>query len=265
MKLGVNHNISNEEYHSDKEFLSSSAFKMLHKDPSEFYKRYILGEREVATNQSALDFGTCAHLALLEPHLFDSSIAEFTGPIKRGKVFDIFKSDNPGKIILSSNEIQKLNALKEAFLSHPHASILNNCEFEHTLCGIYSSIPVKVRADAINIAGGYIADVKTTGYAGDLDTFKTTVEGLYYDLSAALYCHVAEQIYGRPFDFYFIVLSKNDMSCNIYKTSKHTMSDGILKMRQAAEIYMKCQLTNKWEHENLDTDEVEDKNQIQEV
>lgn len=263
MKLGINENISNKEYHDDREFLSSSALKLLHKDPQAFYKRYMLGEREEVSNQAALDFGTAAHLMLLEPHLYDTDVVVFPGAVRRGKEFDKFKAENEGKLILTNADYMKLTELHNAFIHHPAGPpLLDSCLFEHTMCGILEDMKFKVRADAISIDGGYIVDVKTTAYAGGIEAFRSTLESLYYDLSAALYCEIAKQIYNKPFDFYYIVLSKNDLSCNIYKTSKSTFSIGYERMYEAIKIYKKCLLTNVWEHEILISEVNED---IQEI
>ena len=265
MKLGVNLDVTNADYHSDVEFLSSSAFKLLHKDPQSFYRKYILKERETVSNQAALNFGTVAHLMLLEPHLMEESVAVFDGgPIKRGKAYDEFIRNNEGKIVLSLTEKQKLDALKAAFEAHPNGpQLLAGCEFEYTLCGEINGIKVKCRADAINIERGIIVDVKTTGYGGDKDAFGITLNDLYYDLSAALYCEIAKQVYGKPFDFYFIVLSKSDMTCSLFKTSRPTYNQGLMRLNEAIQILKECRLTNVWEHAMIDTEE--DVNQIQEI
>lgn len=255
--LGTNENISNEEYHGDRNFLSSSSLKLLLQDREAFRRKYILQEiDEPKKNQSALDFGTAAHLMLLEPHLFDSEVVFFNGPRKAGKVFEEFKLQNEGKLILTEVDKMKLDAFKSSFENHHASWILKDCKFEHTMCALLNSTMLKSRADAISIGGGYIVDVKTTGYMGDVETFKQTIENLYYDLSAALYCAIAEKIYKKQFDFYFIVLSKSDMSCNVYKMSKNTMLAGYGKLESAIETYKNCLLTGNWSDVSVEEEEI---------
>ena len=43
LKLGFNEDISNDDYHNDREFVSSSGLKLMLKDPRKFYKNYVLG------------------------------------------------------------------------------------------------------------------------------------------------------------------------------------------------------------------------------
>lgn len=262
MKMGINENISNEDYHADTEYISSSVLKVF-LNPEKFHKKYVLKEKE-NHNQAALDFGTMAHLMLLEPHLFDSAYVIFDGPIRRGKVFDDFKNANSGKIILTPNEVDKLKALKHQFENNEDGpKLLENCLFEHTMCGELDGVAIKTRADAINVDSGYIVDVKTTSYEGDKDSFISTLFSLYYDLSAALYCTIARQIYGKSFDFYYIVLSKSSVSCNIYKTSGSTFEKGIHRLNHALKIYKNYLLTSEYKYESLDSEE--DNKNIQEV
>lgn len=235
LKLGIN-NVTNEEYHSDRNYLSSSVLKTILKDPKEYIEVYINGNKKATNNQAALDFGTAAHLLLLEPHLKDEIIfTEFaTRAVKQYKEEVV---NNPKKLVFPKSDSLKLQALEAAFRNHPHSSILDGCLFEHTIVSMLHDVPVKVRADAINIEKGYIVDVKTTAYSPDPQSFKNVIDMLYYDLSAALYCAVAEQTYNKEFDFYFIVLSKENMQCEIYKASLNTMVHGTQKLSKAMEMY----------------------------
>jgi hypothetical protein len=256
LKLGINQNISNVDYHNDREYLSSSALKLALKDSEKYYSRYILNEKEVVGNQSALDFGTAAHLKILEPHLFHQEIAIFNGPIKRGKIFDEFKLTHPDKLILSKSQNQLLTGLYEAYSNNGDAyELLRDCEFEYTMCGLINDTKIKVRADAINLNLGYIADVKTTGYSGDIETFTQTISDFGYDLSAALYCSVAESIYKTPFDFYYIVLSKIDSTCHVYKTSKKSMAIGKSQVDAAIEKIKRFKLTNNYSNAIIETEQ----------
>lgn len=263
MLLGINKDISNNDYHSDNEFVSSSVLKTILTDKEKFIRKYVNKELDKNSNQSALDFGTAAHLMLLEPHLFYSDVVEFKGLRKAGSAWDQFKSENQNKLIMSSSELLKLDTLKHSFLNHPHGpQMLEGCEFEHTMCESIDGIKVKSRADAISMDKGYIADVKTTGMMADTDSFKTTINSLSYDLSAALYCNIAKMIHNKPFDFYYIVLCKNDLTCHIYKTSKATMEIGQEKLNQSLELYKHFLLTGEVKEIILNSD---NNNEIQEV
>lgn len=257
LKDGVNLYVENQDYHADLTYISSSGLKMVLKTPQAYYNRYILKIPEEIQNKDNLNFGTLAHLMILEPHFFDAAYVEWAGLRKSGKLFKEFKAHYPDKIILNTFELDKLKSLKEAYENHEGAvELITGCEFEFTICSEIDGIKVKARADAINVLGGFICDVKTTSYASDSDTFSDTIQKYEYDLSAALYCKIAEQIYGKPFDFYYIILSKSDLKCNIYKASPIEMSVGGIKVAQAINK-LKYYLQNGFKLDNLIPEAVE--------
>lgn len=249
-------NTTNAEYHADRKYLSSSAIKMLYKDPTEYYDKYVLGNWP-KQNSAALDFGTAAHLAILEPHLFDQQVAVYTGGTRRGKAWDEFKASTD-KLILTLPEKEKLDILMGAYNNCTAAkNLIEGCQFEHTMTASMDDIPVKCRHDAINVSKGYIVDVKTTGYAGDIETFRDTVNELCYDLSGYMYSTIAQLNHGIPFDFYLIVLSKTDLNCMVYRMSRYTFTSGAQKFKSGIETYKKCLLTNNWQRDILSV-EVQD-------
>jgi hypothetical protein len=72
LELGINKDISNDHYHSNKTFFSSSVLKDLLKDKELFHKKYILKEEvERSGPLNAFLFGSYVHTLILEPHLVD--------------------------------------------------------------------------------------------------------------------------------------------------------------------------------------------------
>lgn len=245
LKIGIN-NCTNKEYHSDSTFLSSSDFKLLLKDSSQFYKEKILGQKE-KKESPYFDEGTLTHALILEPEVINSDFAFFDGLRKQGDAYEAFKLQNPGKIYMSKSQKARCDYYVSAFLKRPEAvALLKKGLPEHTICQIYSGMNVKVRCDWINIEDGYIVDVKTSGYPTDLDSFTVTMDQYMYQLSAALYCKIAEIQYGKKFDFYFIAISKKEGDCNVFKLSEATRERGLLQIAQAIQIYKECMATNDW-------------------
>jgi hypothetical protein len=247
MKLSIGLNkCSNAEYHADSEYLSSSNFKTLLTDPEKFYKEKILGEKE-AKQSNSFDEGSLTHSIMLEPHLVSSEFSFFPGKRKQGEAFDIFKAANPGKVIISESQKIRVGLWVEAIKKNKIAmGLLKGGEAEQTICADMNGIPVKIRCDYIIPEQGIIADIKTTAYPIDIDTFRLTVKEWSYDLSASLYAHIAELHYGRKFNFYFIVVGKNELVCEVYKASKKTLETGMLDIAKAASIYKKCKASGVW-------------------
>ncbi len=250
---GLNPQCTNAEYHGDRTHLSSSSLKLVHKDPMAFYKKYVLNEPEEIRNESALTFGTVAHLCLLEPHLIESEVAIYEGARRQGAVWEKFKAENAGKNIILNSEADKLKLLVSAYENNKQATkLMQNVLVEQTYGGVIDGVNVKVRADALNVEAGYIVDVKTTAFSirpeDGVEVFKEVVDGLYYDLSAALYADVIGAYHGKPFDFYFLVLSKSSNNCIVYKASPATLEKGRVRINEAIQTYKNCLETGVWEH-----------------
>jgi hypothetical protein len=240
----------NSDYHADRKYLSSSVLKAVYKSLDIYYNEYILGnKREISTStQSAFDLGSLVHSYILEPDKTLNDFAFFTGFRKAGKEYeDFLAAQNTGKTVVSSAQKQQAEAMIESFKTCDAAkNLISNGFAEQTICGTLKGVPIKVRFDWINVEDGYIADVKTTSYPSEKESFKMTVDGLMYHLSAALYCAMAEQYYGKKFDFYFIVLSKKDRTTDVFKMSEETMQAGIDVMNTALMKYKKAKEINVW-------------------
>ncbi len=242
--------LSNLEYHSDTTHLSSSSLKLLLKSPQEFYKKYILKE---GTNEEKDVFseGSFVHSLILEPETVSTGYAIFAGMRKQGKEWETFKQENAGKILLSAPQVVRCERLAKAHGALKVSTELVRGGFaEHALTAELQSVKCKMRADYINIDKSYIADVKTTSMPSDVELFRQTITQYGYDLSAALYCKIAEANFNKPFAFYFIVLSKADNQCNVYKLSEASANVGYVKVIEALQLYKQCIKTGVWERQN---------------
>ena len=243
---GVYTNLSNDDYHAEKAHMSSSNLKMLLKDTEKFYQEKVLGKKE-NIQKNAFDEGNYAHALILEPELIEDDYAFFPGFRKSGKDWEQFKESNGGKIILSKPQKARVEKWFEAYKQRPEAvELITKSKPEVSLFTELAGVPIKVRADALSVEHGFIADVKTTAYNPEIDSFKLVVENLKYDLSAALYYTAFEKKYGKPFDFYFIVLGKKDIICEVYKASRQTLDKGNLEVMEALNIYKKRLESGDW-------------------
>lgn len=236
---------SNKDYHSNVSHLSSSSLKLLLKDSAKFEQEYILGIKDRIEKDSFTE-GSLVHTLILEPEKI-GEYAVYPGLVKRGKVFEEFKKENSDKVIISAGQMLRCEKLIKGYNRQPLASqMLSSTIREHNMVAELCDVPVKARADAIDTENGRIYDVKTTWLASDIDMFKFTVEDYMYHLSAALYCQIASIVYARPFEFYWIVISKEDGQCHIYKASPDTLSKGNALVVQALVKYKKCKESGIW-------------------
>ncbi len=246
LQLGLN-NCTNAEYHGDKSYISSSGLKTLLESPEKFYKENILGEREPQEENPNFIEGSLTHSLILEPEKVDQEYAFFPGMRKQGKEFEDFKVANEGKVIISAAQSGRCKAYLRAYQNLPTAVNLIKGGFpEYSICQEIKSVPLKMRADYINLDAGYIIDVKTTSHPAEVESFKLTIEQYKYELSAALYALIAETYYGRPFEFYWLVIGKKDFDCQVYRMSPNTRRQGLLLVNKALDVYTKCKATGIW-------------------
>ncbi len=245
---------TNAAYHADRTHLSSSGLKTLLRSAPQFYQEYVLGQKE-QVDKPAFQDGTLLHALILEPHKIVTDYAVFPGLRKVGKAFEEFKQANNGKVVVSAAQMLRMQSLYRSYTSLPVAvSILEGTLSEHSMVSTILGIPVKARADAISISRKCIIDVKSTSMPSGAEVFAQTILDYSYHLSAALYCQIAFNTYGELFDFYWLVLSKDDGQCHVYKASTETLSTGSALVTQALVKYKKCKESNIWLDETIKTD-----------
>lgn len=265
LKPGLN-KCTNKEYHEDREHLSSSVLKTLYTSLEKYHKEYILGQKEQPKNADALNEGSLTHSLILEPDLVSKEYNFFPGWRKAGKEYESYletlTNNNP---VISEPQKHRVMKLIDAYTQMPQAfELFSGGEAEQTLCVKVNDVKCKVRYDYINWDKGYVVDIKTTGYPGDIESFKITLDQLKYNLSAALYLTAAELFYGKKFKFYFVILSKKDFNCNVYVTSERTRADGERMVVEALNKYKSAMQTNVWT-ENALPSETSSEYEIQEV
>lgn len=256
--------ITNQEYHSEIEHLSSSSLKLLITDLNKFYQEKILKIKPPTVESPHFSEGSYLHSLILEPHKVHEEYAFFDGWRKSGKEWIEFKEASAGKTILSKPQAKKVQSLYAHYIKNDLAKeLVAGCEYEKSLFTEISGIKIKVRADGINLEKGYIIDVKTTSFDLDKDSFKATCDRFHYQLSAALYLKAFEDFYKKEFDFYFIVVGKEEKGCKVYKLSKDSRTVGDMQIAKAIKIFKACSAKNDWTGDSL-TDNIEQK-EIDEV
>jgi exodeoxyribonuclease VIII len=252
LKEGVNH-VTNSEYHGDKNWLSSSNLKVLLKDRQQFHEEFILGNKRLTTG-TFLDEGSYVHSLILEPHMVAEEYAISQSFHRRGPEWTSFveQNESTGKILLSKAQDKRCRTYLQAFERNPLAvDLVKEGKAEYSICANIDGVNLKMRADWINVEEGYIADVKTSQFSVERDSFKMTMDKYKYPLSGALYAMIAEKHFGKPFDFYYIAISKSDLECRVFKTSEDTMSRGMFEVKKALSIYKECMETGNWDSPDL--------------
>lgn len=262
-KLGIFYNESNEDYHSDNGFKSSSQLKLLLEDPFKFKAKYI-DKRLPKEECDAFDIGNAFHTSLLEPDKFESQYINYSGH-KRGEKWEAFKALHEGKTVLGDKQWLEYENLIKGVRDHADSKWLLEGKSEVGAYSKIEGIQLKVRFDKVNLDKQFGMDLKsTTGMLiGKKGTYKClqTIASLDYDLSAALYLDtlnsllekIAKQTgadYKPVKDWYWIFASKDFTSCKILQASNTMLENGRKKYKLAIELLKKYEACC-WEADDL--------------
>ena len=208
MKNCFKEDMSAVDYHAH-EGLGSSCLKYAQKSMAHF-KAYINGNVKFK-NQSALDIGKAAHAAILEQDYGQY----IQGPdVRRGtKAWHEFADKHPGKVILKPDEYGYIRDMFNSFYNHPKAPKIvseGKSELSFFASDENRGLFYKARPDYYVQSGNgdFIVDYKTSDSAS-LHSFSSKIYNLGYDLQAAHYMEVVEQVTERPVqDYMWIVQEK---------------------------------------------------------
>lgn len=256
--------LTNKAYHSESLHLSSSSLKLLLTDLPKFHKEKILGIREPQKDSPHFVEGSFLHTHILEFDKIKDEYAIFPEFRKSGQAWENFKASVPEGIdILSAAQELRVQSWINGYKKNKLAvDLVLGSQVEVSLFKPFHNVPLKVRADIIDPERGFIADIKTTSFDIGADSFKMTMDKWSYKLSASLYLSMFEQELDKPLEFYFIVISKKDSQCEVYRLSKESRSEGDLQVLQALQIYKRCLESGDWtgalNHARLVQEEVEE-------
>ena len=237
--------MSNEDYHSDKHYFSSSQLKEALNSPAHF-KYYVMDKNSKKKSTPAMDRGTLVHTIVLEPYKFDYEYRIHAGdltptgliPAASQRAHD---KEYPGIKLITQDDYDFAKRARDNFEQYPIANELlfdKGCEYEpsYFIHCEQTGLRLRVRPDCINIEKRYIVDLKTTRCKSKIEFAKDANYNFHYDLSAYMYVMAIYQATGVLCDFYWATVGTEDMCpTSIYKVSFDTMERGKGKFFKAIE------------------------------
>jgi len=252
------HQLSNEAYHADRRYLSSSSAKTLLDSLAHFYANYLAEDAPPREEKQVFLIGSATHAAILEPDVFESDyVAEprFDKRTKAGKLAaEEFAKESAGKIILPANDYASVVNMRDQVLRNPLASqIVKDATTEQSFFHLSEDdIGEKCRTDVFKPAS--IADVKTVSSALPRDFFKDAANYRYF-MQAAWYLDTVHAVTGdMPAVFAFIAVEKTPPhAINVFTMRPHDEATeyGRMQYRQALDKYRRARDSGKW-HELLE-------------
>ena len=203
--------ITDEEYFSVKA-ISASQIKQFDRGAYWFWKMSPFNpDKEPEKETDALVFGKLCHCLLLEPEQFEKEyvIVDF-GKTRANKKYDQAKEENPGKIIVTQDEVDRATKMIQNVKCHKLASLILDgatAEMPFVWTDKETGMPCKAKLDAIKRTrnGIVVIDYKTSSSIEDVLKYG---QKLQYPLQAEVYCRAVEAKYGeKPCEFVFIIQS----------------------------------------------------------
>jgi len=252
--------LDDEKYHRHSPGISSTGLKKLLRSPAH-YRAYLEGLADKAQSDTAARrFGRAAHAWLLEPALFDSKFAVWSGGARRGKAYDEFEAQHVGRTILTHEEMLQVQGCVQALLAHgdfPLQGFLRgvpadegglleepaHAEFSIFWSDADTGVACKVRLDAVRLHAPMLAfDLKTTDDARE-SAFMRQLMQLDYDLQAAFYVEGLERYTGASCPFVFGVAEVTAPYASAFYVvgaNSELMINGRRKMRHALALKASC-------------------------
>lgn len=196
MEPGLYADMSNEDYHAEHEWLSSSTLKRA------LPERYAPGG-----SQAALDFGTLFHTAALEPDKLaaytvldaarigvksdgtPAAVPTMTVAWKRA----VAEAEQAGQVVVAQEDWDRAQAMVAALRAHPEATrLLSGDGIAEESAFWIDDAGVKHRARADWRKPGVIVDLKSTSEKPGARNLRGAMYRYGYHLSAAHYLNVYE-------------------------------------------------------------------------
>lgn len=247
---GLHVTLSREEYDRSPR-ANYSKLKHLGKSPAHF--RHEQMTKGVDTDAKKL--GRCHHLSTLEPERFLREVAVWDGGTRRGKDWEAFKAQNPGRELIKQEEYEECMALQAAVRSHPVAGpYLRNGKHEVSAFWTYVSraiggldewsIDCKSRLDFVT--DGALVDLKTTRDASP-EGFKRQVWSYRYHTQAAFYSDAYFAATGRRLPYKIIAVENFEpYVVQVYTVPEHLIEMGREEYRAWLGLLHHCRSTSSW-------------------
>jgi len=206
MKPGIHHDISIQEYHRNREWISATGLKHAKRSMQDL--RYYLDGGYDSLTGSHFDFGNAFELALLDADAFLREVAimptqkwiedALAGNQKlvNAKLSTAyqeslkkFKEAHAGKYIINdvgSESLETLQAMLESCRRNPWiSSMIQNIQYQASLCWIdpETGIQLKTRPDICKISKNIVVNLKTTTNASP-EVFNRELAKYDYPLQA---------------------------------------------------------------------------------
>lgn len=237
--------ISNEVYHSLPHLSSTGLNRFISRSPAHY--RQSIKEKTEPT--AAMAFGTAVHTAILEPELFDKQyVVRPAGLLFTTKEGKAWRDANSDRTILTSDEMQKIEDIRESVMTHPTAAkFFQGGSTEESFFWQDEKTGVLCRARPDYFLNDTIIDLKTTEDASDR-AFQSSMMKFGYHIQTAFYLRGLSQVLGTPLtDFVHVAVEKTPpyaLACYVLDDATIERANEIID--RALDEFAACQAKDIW-------------------
>lgn len=245
--------LSNDLYHKEKEYVSSTPLKLLIESTPDVYEdQYILGNSKPSSD--AMNLSSLVHHGLLEGYDFIKRYAvkpKYDMRTNQGKLDSAkWDKDHLGKIKVTEDELAVIQGTYKSVMKHADArTLLSGCMFEKS--GFYTDpetgIKCRIRYDAYDPNDKVLVDIKAVRDASPR-AFRRAIEDYRWDLSMAMYGQgIFEIDDSRVEQFVFIAVEKTrPYRCAVYELGPKSLEKGRSDYHKALQILKDCRANNAY-------------------
>lgn len=241
--------LSNADYHGHSA-VSKSHLDKLAKSPAHYWAAYLDPDRVTPEPTLAMVLGTALHTAVLEPELWDATIAvppqAFDRRTKAGKELALaFEQESAGKLVLTPEDGDRIRRMADAVHKHPASSFLLDLpglrEASYFWTDEDTGIECKCRPDWHSTDRRLVVDVKTTEDASPRGFQQSVAKWRY---------HVQSAWYSRPLgaeQFLFICVEKTPPYCvAVYAVTPAMFAAGARVADRDLALLAECRKSGRW-------------------
>lgn len=252
---GVYEDVASEEYHSW-DALSASCLKQL--AISALNCRWWMDQPDDGPSM-AMHFGTCLHMKLLQPDLFESMAVEVKGfkPKAQRDTLAKVRAEHPGKLPLAEGWAKALKIIGGRAKADKETRIALTGDAINEVAVVWRNkhgLPCKALLDRVKIGGetNTLVDLKSTAKPGD-DDFGRQCWNLGYDIQAAWYlrAHQAAAEFDmrfRPEARFMFVVMQNEAPYDVSAgPPDETFLDvGAQRLNELLPWFAHCWVNDSW-------------------
>lgn len=255
--LGVFKDLSNADYHNDITAVSRSGLWEFKRSPAHYWNAYLNPERPERKDTPDMAFGRAFHTFVLEPHLFDQEYAVEPAKVLLkdfGRdIYDAYKQqivclELTGKTILTADQMEKLEKMRQSVLNHPQASdLIIGGAIEHSLFweDPHTGIRCKTRPDVWH--DNMTADLKTC-VSADERAFVNSIGSYGYHWQSAMNREGIYHTGGNDVKTHTFICVEKEWPhlVAVYILDKQALDSAHKMVKNTLQNFKICKASNDW-------------------